>query len=331
MGALKTIALALPKAVADLGATRTLGRYQLQAAWETVCGPAISRQSEPTSIKGQTLFVRTSNPIWSQELLFRQGEILPRLNRLLFDSYVAKIHCKVGRLSRDPVPQSQAEPSPDDVDWAAVVLPVRSLERMAEMTRRIEDPTLRQSFEKALLQIERRRAWSYQNGLRPCLICADFQDSEICVSCELERLRERQQKLFRAMGRKSWATFAEMKDSFPDLSYREYQLSRRRLRSIFECNYRFSRESLKPGEPFPPELRSIILDLVMMSTGMDPENLKIRHFYYGLGKIWGKAYIDNVVPDIKAMNLKWTPRTREERIAHARKREELLKDPRQRL
>jgi hypothetical protein len=298
---LKNIGIALPNAVNDLGAGLTLRRYQLQATWAFVVGRALAFQSEPTSIKGDTLFVRTSTSIWSQELLFRWNEILPKLRKVLPEANILKIRCRVARLSRDPLPSSRHDPDPEGVDWDSIPLAPQVVKKVEAIAGAVEDPELRASIKRALLQIERRRVWSYRNGMRPCLTCGDFQNQAICTSCELERLRERQQKIFQLLGRRAWSTLRDLQEFIPDLNVREYSTARRKLGSIFEASYRYSREALPIGQPFPVPLREIITDLVMMTTGINPENLQERHFLHTLGKVWGNAFLANVVPDIVAV------------------------------
>ena len=320
---LKNIAIALPGAVNELGASLTLRRYQLQATWTFVVGTALAFQTEPTSIKGDTLFVRTATSIWSQELHFRWNEILPKLRKVLPETSITKIRCRVTRLSRDPLPSNRNDPDPEGIDWASIPLSSHAVSRVEAIANAVEDPALRASMKRALLQIERRRVWSYRNGMRPCLTCGDFQNLPICTSCNLERLRLRQQKIFQLLGRRAWSTLRDLQDFIPDLTQIEYSTARRKLGSIYEASYRYSRESLPIGQPFPTSLRETITDLVMMSTGINPEHLENKHFLHTLGRIWGQAFIDNQVPDLAAATAAAKERKAKREAKKAKSRREL--------
>ena len=283
-----------------LGISASLRRYQIQAAWETVTGGVMASQSVPTSLKGEILFVRTSSSHWSQELMLRQSEIVAKLNRLLPGKNIRSLRCRVGRVEALAAPP----PTPETA-WKDVELTEEARERAARIAGGVADPALRESLWRSLLQLERKRAWGFRQGLRPCALCGFLQDEPLCRSCWMERQRQRQTKIFQALGKRPWCSYDDLKDLVGRLTPAEFFQAKRRLRSILEQNYRAAREVLPVGGPFPPGLRQVMVDLVMLSTGVELAHLNERHVYYTFGKWWGKAYLENVVPDIAAMREKW--------------------------
>lgn len=51
--------------------------------WRDVVGEAIADRATPEEIKHGTLVVRAETPVWRNELVFRKGEILQKLNNAL--------------------------------------------------------------------------------------------------------------------------------------------------------------------------------------------------------------------------------------------------------
>ena len=285
----------LQEAVQQMGISQGLQRYRLVAIWEEVVGEHLARQSEPMAIRDEQLLVRTTSAMWSQELLFRQPEILRRIRAVLQNEQVKQLRCRVGKITKRAW---LAQRFQSDVDWEAIPLGPASLARVERIVASVSEPSLQDSARKALLQWERRRALAYQQGFRPCQLCGAMQEGSLCFGCEREQYRERAGQLIRQIGRQPWLTLRELQGSFPELTQVEYFQARRRLRSIFERNYWNSRDVLAAGAPFTPMLRQLMLDLCMLTTGVDVENLQERHILKCFGKIWGKAFIEDKAPDL---------------------------------
>ncbi len=54
----------------------------LSAAWKTIVGKTINKNTEIKSFKNGKIFVKTANPIWRNELTFQKEELLERLKKL---------------------------------------------------------------------------------------------------------------------------------------------------------------------------------------------------------------------------------------------------------
>ena len=87
-------------AVQQLGIGQQIAQYRLVAVWEEVVGQHLARQSEPISLKDNLLLIKTSSSMWSQELMFRQPEILRRVSELLQGDHVKKMRCRVGKVGK---------------------------------------------------------------------------------------------------------------------------------------------------------------------------------------------------------------------------------------
>lgn len=282
-------------AIQQLGISQGLAQYRLVAIWEEVVGQHLALQSEPISLKDNLLMIKTSSAMWSQELMFRQREILRRVAELLGGDHVKKMRCRVGKVGKRSWLSQRFR---DELDWQSVVLTPAAVARVERIVEGLDDENLQESARRALLQWEKRRAWERSQGMRPCELCGSMQEARLCFSCERENERERLSKLMRLIGRQPWMTMRELQGQMSEVTQAEYYQARRRLRSIYERNYWNARDTLPVGVPFPPGLRQLMIDLCMLTTGVEIENLLDRHILKTYGKIWGRAFLANQVPDL---------------------------------
>ena len=53
----------------------------INKTWNKIVGKTISKQTEITSIKNGKIIIKTSNPIWRNELTFQKEDLLKRLKK----------------------------------------------------------------------------------------------------------------------------------------------------------------------------------------------------------------------------------------------------------
>lgn len=287
---------ALPDALRQLGVQDRIQRYQLQVCWAQIVGEHLARQSEPLYIQNGTLFLRTTNPMWSQEILLRQVDILKRAadyEQKLGGQKIKKLRCKVGALKRLPQPNSHDD---DSVDWSDIQLSEAAVQRVERIVEGFSDPKLQQSARRALLQLERRRIWSFRQGMQPCLLCSNMQEQNICYLCHREKIKKRQLGILRLLSRRPWLRYKDLQAKVPNIKTEEFLQAHRQLKSIWERNYWIARDGLEGGKPFPSGLRQMMLDLAMMTTGADYSQIQDRHLIRTFGKLWGPAFRADLVP-----------------------------------
>jgi len=87
----RPMALALEE-IRDELAPQTL-LADVQRAWSTAVGPAISQEAEPTAERGGVVTVSCSASVWAQELDLMAPAILERLGQLIGPGRVARLRC----------------------------------------------------------------------------------------------------------------------------------------------------------------------------------------------------------------------------------------------
>jgi len=281
----------LPQAVESLGATQSLKRFRLEALWQEAVGEMLAHQAEPTSVKGDILFVRTAGPSWSQEIQLRQFEILERLAKLMPESGLRTIRCRVGRLSHEaPLKRAKEERPPE---WEQYQVDPGRLQEIETIVAELKDPEQAERVRRFLVQLERRRLWAAEQGWRSCRVCGAYDPDvvELCPGCRLEKGRARREKLLKLLGRRPWASHQDLLQHFADLTGKEYFQARLRLRSLWLEMARNGMRELPAGVKLPAKIRQRLLDLCMIATGVPFGHLQRKHVVYALGKVIGEAYL----------------------------------------
>ena len=62
--------------------------------WGEIVGHSISKNTEPVSVKNGTLVIKTTNPVWKQELQIQKTEIIKKLNYRLRKNIIKEIRFK---------------------------------------------------------------------------------------------------------------------------------------------------------------------------------------------------------------------------------------------
>ncbi|HWP22900.1 MAG TPA: DUF721 domain-containing protein [Candidatus Binatia bacterium] len=141
----------LDKSLKRLDLGPRLNDYGVWPIWNDIVGPTIARNAQPEKIRGGTLFVKVSSPVWMQQLQFMKEMIAERLNHRLEREVVKNIFFMVGRID---VPAEVAErksgPTP------APTAPESGVGE--DFLHSINDPEIRDAFKKLLKSFARRKA-----------------------------------------------------------------------------------------------------------------------------------------------------------------------------
>jgi len=62
--------------------------------WGETVGNKISKNTEPMSVKNGILVIKTTNPVWKQELQIQKTEIIKKLNNRLKKNIIKEIRFK---------------------------------------------------------------------------------------------------------------------------------------------------------------------------------------------------------------------------------------------
>ena len=73
------------------GVSEKLRAYQVVGDWETIVGEAIAKKTEISRLENGTLYVRTANSTWRNELVFMKPAIMRKIREKYPDSGVEDI------------------------------------------------------------------------------------------------------------------------------------------------------------------------------------------------------------------------------------------------
>tara|TARA_B100001027_G_scaffold155438_1_gene109345 strand:+ start:564 stop:839 length:276 start_codon:yes stop_codon:yes gene_type:complete len=88
---LEHIARALKKLVKKQGMEKELNQQKAIDVWGKVVGKKIKEHTEPIEVRYGVLTVKTSSPIWRQELQFQKDKIVESINKKLIKANIKDI------------------------------------------------------------------------------------------------------------------------------------------------------------------------------------------------------------------------------------------------
>lgn len=143
---------ALERSLRDLGLQKRLKTEQLSVLWPKLVGPIVAKIACPAQFRSGTLFIDVTDSVWMQELKFREGELIGRLNKALGEALVRRLFFQLAR-----VPPPEVNPQTETKSAAPVVLPLDAEQELVleGEVARVRDPQLREAlkdFRRRLLQ-----------------------------------------------------------------------------------------------------------------------------------------------------------------------------------
>ena len=143
---------ALERSLHDLGLQKRLKAEQLSVLWPNIVGPSVAKMAFPAQFRNGTLFIDVADNVWMQELKFREGELIGRLNDALREPLVRRLFFQ---LARSPLPESTSYRESTTVPPAPTPLDPQQERALAAEVARVRDPQLREilkDFRRRLLQ-----------------------------------------------------------------------------------------------------------------------------------------------------------------------------------
>ena len=73
------------------GLEKGVSQNKALLVWEEVVGDKVSQNTSPEKVESGTLYIKTSNPTWRQELVFKKTHIIKKLNNKLGKNTIKEI------------------------------------------------------------------------------------------------------------------------------------------------------------------------------------------------------------------------------------------------
>jgi hypothetical protein len=143
---------ALEQSMREIGLQKRLKTEQLSMLWPKVVGPIVAKVAYPAQFRRGTLFIDVVDNVWMQELKFREGELIERLNDAVGELLVRRLFWQLARTHPPELgPQGETETS---VPAVPSLDPQQELALEREVAD-VRDPQLREvlkDFRRRLLQ-----------------------------------------------------------------------------------------------------------------------------------------------------------------------------------
>jgi hypothetical protein len=286
------------KTVRSLKAGEAIRLHQLKSAWLTAVGQFMGTQTEPVKVKGDTLFLIVSSPLWAQEVKLQQRLIIKKLQGTL-SKPPKKITCWVGdpHAKKSRPHAEEEEDEAELVPWKTLSIPPDRMAKIEQTVSSIEDANLQDKMRKLLELSVQRELYLLDKGQLPCPICGNFRppEEEMCASCTRERQEFEERKVFRLLAQKPWLTARDVAERTPLKGRALFMRIRKQLLADLMLQA-WQRTSGLEGdeliESMDQELRTLLLDITMLRCSLAVHSLKPKHFYFALGKRLAKGYLE---------------------------------------
>ena len=85
------IGRAIEKLLRKTGLEKGVVQQNALFVWKEVVGDKVSQNTAPEKVESGTLYIKTSNPTWRQELVFKKSDIIKKLNNKLGKNTIKEI------------------------------------------------------------------------------------------------------------------------------------------------------------------------------------------------------------------------------------------------
>jgi len=84
--------------VARLGLKKKIKRAKVIEEWPRLVGEIIARETRTECVRGETLFVVASSPVWAQELELMKPKLLKKIREEIGKGVITDIRFKTGKI-----------------------------------------------------------------------------------------------------------------------------------------------------------------------------------------------------------------------------------------
>lgn len=270
-----------------------LQRGKLRECWPAIVGKLTALHTYPCKLNNHCLVIVCDAPIWIQELQLQSSLLVARINKLVNEQLVKEIHCQLGKLepsSPRPKPASRQLPA-----IAATNISSELQQQIQEDASTVKDLGVQTSIVKLRTFLAKRRELALAQGAKPCAICGEPSKQQVCDSCLSQKRQNDKHALYRHLNIQPWLDYEQLKLLVPGLERELYIQGRNHLCSQLRRNAWIFMNSLQPGQSLPAQLRTILIDLAVMTTNLPPEQLTEAIIKRALKPMLAQAYISDQV------------------------------------
>ena len=215
----KPVKAIIPESIHALGPKVEMPFYEHYAVfhWPQIVGEAVARHVKALYIERQKLYLFSYLPVWSNNVMMMQYDIIDKINRYVGRELVKEIGFKncvdMAAEERSAYSIGGGRPSMARKEIRDTSLSPDDMKLADGVGRGIADGCLASSLRRLGIKRLKMRNWRDKNNYHVCPGCGAWcQDAdEYCPSCKREHLAEAKAKIRRLLRDMPWARYAEIK------------------------------------------------------------------------------------------------------------------------
>jgi len=264
----------LPKLFHKLGIKKQYSGHLISFYWEKIVGPGIAEHIHPVNVSFDTLFLSAESPVWANQLMLMQMDILKKINSFIGESCIKEIRFCTSKRKKIELELEQPEKSlgralkhvklsEAEKKKAVLVCSAAENEKLRSILERIYGKQLR------LEKLEKKNEW------HRCKCCSVFcpKDKMYCTACERKLRQEKEEKIRSILMEIPWARYSDV-HQYVDCSPEMVNTQRVRIMQKIAANVAW-------GDTESIAAKS----LVMLYRSIPPEQLteeKVKRALYSL-------------------------------------------------
>jgi len=207
-------------------------KYREQFAlfqWPKLVGADIARHVHPCGIEHGDLWLTTMSPVWQNQLVYMEKDILDKINTCAGQKIAKKIRFR--RYNENISWNTPHDATIVEQNSAAEAERAKRKEQIqktdlteaetADIENRctqIEDDNLRKKFIKAMINGKKAEKWKIANGWHTCADCGTLveQREKLCLSCQTKREEDIRRRVRQTLTDMPWARPADIKEWVPE-------------------------------------------------------------------------------------------------------------------
>lgn len=232
----------------------------LAAAWPSIVGPDVAKNSRPLEISRGALIILTRSSAWSQQLSFLSDRIVAAVAQKTGTRDVERVRFRVGRIAASGTGTGRAS------DYSRAI---RAKSQPREAAATLEEAV--QRFRGDVIDVQRAKAAAGWNECEQCGIGVSPLAGSLCIACVNARDEARASCVARLLFDVPWLGYDGIAKIVGDITPAEYEAVRTRLLSRWWDA--LSRVRRSGRRIMSPRERLIASSYVLLKSGVDPERI----------------------------------------------------------
>lgn len=204
----------LPRFLGSIKSKKKYSEQQVFYHWDKIVGKDIARHVRPERFSFKTLFLAADSPVWANQLLFLQEEIIDKINQFLQEKLVKELRFNA---SLSPFKKSIEKKDISKSEKINLIPTDEEKSKSAEVCKKVHNQDLQKVLSSAVAANLAKRRWRLENGWHKCADCQTLVEpaEKLCSECQRKAVQSRAKKIREFLLACPWSKYADIYNYVP--------------------------------------------------------------------------------------------------------------------